>query len=270
MLSTQARADFDTVIDVPPNLGDSVDLDDNTQLNVGPGGSVGVLLSAAGEPGELGSESVGAINVEVNVTGGTIGQGANFDGDVTINLSSGSFSSSFMAGNGATVNMSGGNIGPTSGIAGYGNATVMHMTGGTLGDAFDVSPGSTLNMSGGTFGQQLEVFGDTSEFDPFNDTDAPGHLNFIGTSFAVGGTELTLTPNTPYLVTDRGDDLLLSGTLADGTPFNFNLNSSFVAGEDVLYTNAMLTVTLVPEPTSAALLAVLMMAPLASRRPRHC
>ena len=56
------------------------------------------------------------------------------------------------------------------------------------------------------------------------------------------------------MIGDR--DVTLSGLLSDGTPFNFDLNSTDIRGKDFFDPHATLTVTLVPEPATLQLLIV--------------
>jgi hypothetical protein len=241
-------AAFTTIINVPPDLGDGVTLANDTQLNITNGGSVGLFLGTSSGPDA-------GVNIEINLIDGSIGSAADFFGDVTVNISGGVIAD-FFADNGVTLNVSGGVIGTDiSGISGFGSASVMNFSGGQLGDFFDVNPGATLNVSGGTLGAKLEVFGDTFEFDPFDAAGAPGQLNLFGTGFSIDGVPLDfLTDNIAHTVTERGG-ALLAGVLADGTPFSLDLNDDATGSglESVFYTNAVLTVTQVPEPAHAVL-----------------
>lgn len=254
-LASSSALAFDTVINVPPDVvPDSTTLANNTQLNVLTGGTTGLFLST-GTIDPVNFAFLPAENVEINVLGGTVADAASFNGDVTINLESGTLAG-FDADNGVTINMSGGVIGTANlcSISGYGEPSVFNLSGGSLGDSFDVNPGATLNISGGSIGNKLEVFGNTPEFDFDGSAQHPGTLNFIGSDFAIDGVPIAgLAPGTPFTVTERGGELL-TGTLTDGGSFEFYLNATGSTSlEDVLYTNAILTVTLAepstpPEP----------------------
>lgn len=247
-LSFPVSGAFTTIINVPPDLGDSVTLNDNTQLNITNGGSVGDFLGTS-------SFGVPAVNIEINLIDGSIGSAADFFGDVTINISGGTIVD-FSGDNGVTLNVSDGVAGTDiSRVGGFGAASVVNLTGGQLGAFFDIDPGATLNVSGGSFGEKLEIFGNDPEFDFGGEAGAPGQLNFFGTAFTLDGTPMDfLTDNVAHTVTERGGELL-EGFLADGTPFSFNLNGTGTGTgtESVLYGNAILTVTQVPEPAYAAL-----------------
>ena len=68
----------------------------------------------------------------------------------------------------------------------------------------------------------------------------------------------TLTPNIPFTIDQR--DVTLSGRLADGAPFSFELTSipagSYHIFGDFFDSSTHLTVTFVPEPTTALMMSV--------------
>lgn len=85
----------------------------------------------------------------------------------------------------------------------------------------------------------------------------------------------TLNLGEAFAILDRDDDAILSGLLADGSPFSFNLRTGdvFAAGfdlsDDFFDPDATLTVTLVstiPEPSSLALIGLSGLVLLARRR----
>ena len=97
----------------------------------------------------------------------------------------------------------------------------------------------TLNISGGQFGSGFRVFTD-------------GSVNLFGREFFVDGDRVEgLTIGETTLLTQR--DVELSGTLADGSGFSFDLNSefSFDPTVDFFENDAFvrLTVVAVPEPS---------------------
>lgn len=210
--STCAQAQFDTVINLPDtdgtnpadfsgdSIGNNGQIFSNTQLNLSDGGSIG-------DGFEAGDSSGSSTNVEVNISGGTVGN-------------------AFGAFNGSAVNISG----------------------GTVGDNFEADAFSTVNISGGTVGDEFRA--------EFFST-----VNLFGTEFFLNGNpfdDLVLDEATPVI--DRGEDVVLSGLLTDGTSFEFDLNSSNVSGEDFFDDSATLTVTLasaVPEPASGLTLATI-------------
>ena len=89
----------------------------------------------------------------------------------------------------------------------------------------------------------------------------------FGSDFFLNNLSLdeSLLLNEAFTISDREDDLILSGLLADGTPFSFNLRTGDLAdpdfdfGDDFFDPDATLTVTLVsvvPEPSSLVLLGL--------------
>lgn len=210
--STCAQAQFDTVINLPDtdgtnpadfsgdSIGNNGQIFSNTQLNLSDGGSIG-------DGFEAGDSSGSSTNVEVNISGGTVGN-------------------AFGAFNGSAVNISG----------------------GTVGDNFEADAFSTVNISGGTVGDEFRA--------EFFST-----VNLFGTEFFLNGNPFDdLVLDEATTVIDRGEDVVLSGLLTDGTSFEFDLNSSNVSGEDFFDDSATLTVTLasaVPEPASGLTLATI-------------
>lgn len=208
--STCAQAQFDTVINLPDtdgtnpaefsgdSIGNNGQIFSSTQLNLSDGGSIG-------DGFEAGDSSGSSINVEVNISGGTVGN-------------------AFGAFTGSVVNISG----------------------GTVGDNFEADVFSTVNISGGTVGDEFraELF---------------STVNLFGTEFFLNGAPFLVLDEATTVI-DRGEDVVLSGLLTDGTSFEFDLNSSNVSGEDFFDDSATLTVTLasaVPEPASGLTLATI-------------
>ena len=109
--STCVQAQFDTVINLPENLGspnpsefsgDSIgngsSISSNTQLNVSDGGSVGVSFDAGVSNGS-------STNVEVNISGGTVASSFDAFSGSTVNISGGDGGGFFDAFSGSTVNI---------------------------------------------------------------------------------------------------------------------------------------------------------------------
>jgi hypothetical protein len=174
----------------------------------------------------------------VLVQGGTIGDDFEATGaDVTIK---GGFAGpEFNVFNGSVVKFSGGTIGGTlSNAIGYHvlglfNGSTMFMTGGTIDGPVFVSDGGTMNIAGGTIGHS---FGASSN--------ATVHL--FGRDFVLDGVDMksALTENSAAVISKR--DVVLSGVLADGSPFTLDLRSTNnVSGHDYFNPASNLTVTLV-------------------------
>ncbi|MEM9347173.1 MAG: PEP-CTERM sorting domain-containing protein [Planctomycetota bacterium] len=219
-------------------------------------------------------------NIEVNITGGTVSSNFSARAGSTVNISGGIVREGFAASPGSTVNISGGSVGQLFGafsrsvitisggsIGGFFDArsgSTVNITGGTIGDGFDAQGGSTVNILGGSFGEQFEAqFNSTvnisgGSFGDGFDARSTSTVNLFGTSFVLDGEELTgLAFNEAFTITDR--DVTLTGVLADGSAFEFDLNSvgSFsIDSIDSFNPGATLTVTLVPEPSSLALLGL--------------
>jgi hypothetical protein len=91
--------------------------------------------------------------------------------------------------------------------------------------------GSQLNISGGTFNTTIQA-SNTS------------HVSLAGTQFLLDGQPIIgMMLNEPFTITSR--NMTLSGLLAYGLPFSFDLNSTFIFESDWFAPAAMLTATLV-------------------------
>lgn len=127
---------------------------------------------------------------------------------------------------GGTLNVEGGSTGYGLEVA-FGE---INITGGAVGAGVDAFNGSTVDISGGDIGDDFDaMIGST--------------VNLFGSSFFLDGVELTgLVSGEAFTITDR--DVTLSGLLADGSPFEFDLNSSNAMGADFFSSGATLTVNL--------------------------
>ena len=154
-----------------------------------------------------------------------------------LNLScDGTVGTFFDADAGAEINVMGGTIGI---FADAQSGSEFNISAGSLGDGFRAFPDSVVNISGGTIGDDFHAF--------FGST-----INLRGSDFFLDGVSLdgSLAINNRFTIEDR--DVVLSGLLADGTPFSFDLISVFdpVSDDDFFHTSATLTVTLVRLPPS--------------------
>jgi hypothetical protein len=221
-------------------------------------------------PGAIVGEGLEIVDATVDISGGTIGSGLYalrgsdvnisggvFDGDVRaysgsqINISGGSFGAEFLP-LGGEVNISGGSF-PVNFEAS--NHSLVNITGGTFGDFFEVIDNSTANISGGTFGPHFDA-ADTSV------------INLFGRQFLIDGEPISgLGLHQEYLLTQR--DGVLSGVLADGSPFSFFLSYIHPPRQVRGFrSTARLTLTLVPEPSTFLLLSSYYCATIGLRRRR--
>ena len=146
-----------------------------------------------------------ALTGQVNVLpGGTIG-------DITTAI-----------GEGIEINVNGGSIGNNFGAL-FG--VEVNISSGSIGDNF-LSLVSEVNISGGSIGSNFQTSG--------------SQINIFGSGFLLDDVPLSLIPDQAFTV-DQSNGSILSATLLDGSPFNFNL---FEAGGVVTVTQT------VPEPTS--------------------
>ena len=144
----------------------------------------------------------------VNISGGIVGD--FFEADSSI------------------VNIAGGTVGDCFSAELY---SVVNISGGAIGLFFRVRDLGLVNISGGTFGAGFTAA-------------SGGEVNLQGSEFSIDGTPLdNLQFGQPVMITDR--DVTLSGVLADGEPFSFDLNTSFITDGDFFSPEATLTVELV-------------------------
>ena len=257
------RASF-SVVDATLNIEDGV---------------VGNTLEVSGGEVNISEGTIGdgfdAFGSEVNISGGTIGEGFDAFGS-EVNISSGTVGQGFNAFNGSVVNISGGiveggvigrefNIG--QGIQAF-NGSVVNISGGTVGSFSVAQMGSEVNVSGGTVGDFLANFDSVLNisggvFSGNVWARSRSELNISGSEFFVDGMELNTLLDATNLdallsgqsVTITLRDVTLSGELANGDPFSFDLNSTerFIVPEftdgnlqffDFFSPDATLTVTL--------------------------
>jgi hypothetical protein len=139
---------------------------------------------------------------------------------------------------GGVLNIEGGFVGAGLEVA-FGEVNI---SGGVVGSGFDAFDGSVVNLSGGSIGDDFDAMVGST-------------VNLFGTSFFLDGVELVdLVLDEAFIITDR--DVTLTGVLADGSVFAFDLNSANAVGEDFFNAGATLTVTLVPAPGAAGVLAI--------------
>ena len=167
----------------------------------------------------------------VTVAGGSIGLSVDLS-DGVLNIESGEVAvdatgiDTGFTNTNNVVNISGGTIGGSFQLF---EGSELTMTGGEIG-SFGVFDGSTADISGGTITRFPDIFdggvvnisgGDIFSVRVFDG----GEVNFIGSEFSIDGTPLALTPGETFVVDTR--DVNLSGTLADGSFFETDLNTTF-------------------------------------------
>lgn len=157
----------------------------------------------------------------VDIDGGSVGDNFEAHSESVINIRSGSIGANFKAHSGTTVSMSG----------------------GTVEENFTITADSVLNLSGGSVGDRFTA-------------SVGSEVHLFGSEFMLDGVRLdTLTHGKAVEITER--EVTLSGLLADGSDFSFLLRTRFNTQTDIFSSGALLTVTLVPEPTSLMLLTAL-------------
>lgn len=189
---------------------------------------------AYGQVFDSGPSDPALFNTVINLpTDPDIGDSGSISSGTQLNVATGgSVGSDFDSSTGSEVNVTGGNLG--SGFDAFGGSLV-NISGGNIGDFFDATAGSVVNIFGGNLGDN---------FDAFDSSD----VTIFGTQFVLNNELLEGLAVDELFTIDSPIDTL-SGLLADGSSFSF-ASGSFRAGSTV----NLVTVTSVPEPSSAALL----------------
>jgi len=244
LLSGEASGQFTTVLNIPPdpNIGDRQSIGSNTQLNLFTGGSIGLGFDAGTTNGGP------SYNVEVNIIGGLVGRFFEAAENTTVNISGGTVGDDLHARLGSIVNITGGSVGDDSATSGgivnisggligrsfesassssvvnisggsvgvgfkAGNYSTVNISGGSVGDLFRAVLGGVVNISGGSVGDRFQVFSNSS-------------ASISGGEFRLDGTLISGLDSVGDTINfDLPSNSVLSGTLADGTPFAFS--SSF-------------------------------------------
>ena len=181
----------------------------DTVFNLPPDPNIGNSQSRGGVTGQT---------IQLNIfEDGEIGSSFNALSSIEVNISGGTIGSRFDAQSGSEVNISGGNIGSSFDAK---SGSVVKISGGNIDFSFTAESESAVEVSGGTFGTIFRAL-------------IGSNVELIGGEFVLNGTastgsNITLNPND-----------LLSGTLADGSPFIFNP----LSGDELN------NVTLTPSPT---------------------
>ena len=187
----------------------------------------GCVVNLSG--GLIGNTFTAYTGSTVNVSGGRIDGFFSAEDGSVVNVTGGEVAGAFYSQDGSIVSMSGGTIGPNS--RAY-SGSIINVTGGTLGSDFTAQSTSIINISGGSIDDDYHAF-------------AGNETNIFGTQFILDGLDITSTliTNLSSIITAR--DVTLSGLLADGSPFSFDLNSIISTGADYFDPTAILAITLV-------------------------
>ena len=227
---------------------------ETTQVNVLVGGSIPPSPPVNVEQGG-----------ELNISGGAVDENTIVRDGGELNISSGTLGRFTVVSDGSFANISGGTVGP--GLLTQGGT--INISGGTIEAGFaigrtPVTDGGEANISGGTISDltvrssDVTISGGTlngflaieavSGGGPFGTIEG-SNVDLLGGDFALNGTPIDgLVVGEAFTINDR--DVTLSGLLADGSPFSFDLNTSQIGGQDFIASNATLRVTVagVSEP----------------------
>lgn len=191
------------------------------------GGTLGGGFHA--DPGSIVSISGGMLGDNVwiesgntTISGGTFGNNARFLASSPINLTGASFGTGFY-GRG-TLNMSAGSIGSSASFQ-YGT---LNLSGGKIDQWFTANSGATINMTGGSFGSFTGQQGSTLNMSggvlgTSAYTNAGSSVTLAGGEFKLDGIPIagldTIGNTIPFNLPAGS---LLSGVMADGTPFAYS------------------------------------------------
>jgi len=235
VLSGSLFAQFGTVINIPPEADPGV-IQSDVQLNLLPFGTLGSNFDA----GEFNGTST---NVEVNVTGGSIGDFFTANRGSTVNVNGGLIGDFFNARIGSDVNINSGTIGDSFNAADSCDVTI---TGGNIGSGFAAFFGSSVTIAGGQVGDNF-LAASSSNVDIVGQS---FQLRDIDDGSLIQDLTSTIQPGTPFPLANR--DVTLTGVLADGSPFEFDLYSVFAADRDFFAADSelRLNLTFVTQPSA--------------------
>ncbi|MEN1679260.1 MAG: hypothetical protein AAGJ46_06675 [Planctomycetota bacterium] len=244
------------------------------------GGHITLSSGAIGD--RLTVQSIAGSPMSVEVSGGEIGHSFTAT-NTSVRLTGGSIQRNMDVGAGSRLDMSAGEIGDYSRVV----DSVALVSGGVLGDGFIIGGDSDASISAGSFGSFFRVsggrvaisggdfLGDAAvlggdvtisggSFGPRFSASKSATVHLIGTGFLLDGAPMEhLERGVPFTFPDDEVLGILSGTLFDGSPFEFDLDRfDFRCREP-----GHLTITLVPEPVSATLATSLFAALVYHGRP---
>ena len=221
--SAEAGAPFTTVINVPADPAPAY-IGSDTQLNLFDGGGLPDNFS-------LGDQLYGPnTHIEVNINGGTVGNGVNIgmpdifplssNADIVMNVYGGTIGHGLTVNADSTFNFYGGTIGPNLEVD---SGATVNLFSGSLGDNIAPKNGSTFNISGGTIG---------SNFAPENNTTVNISGGKIGDLFSLGyNTKVNISGGVvPEIIYVGGDGVL---NLSGG-----NIGAFYANGTDTMITGS--------------------------------
>ena len=227
----------------------------SSNLEVQAGGSVGQNLKAVSATVNVNGGTVGGAKVYVggtlNLTSGSVGNvladgssvvnisggAANFvdviDGSV-LNVSGGTLTSGFNAHSGSRVAITNGTVGN---VARALSGSIIDISGGKIGSDFDARSSSVVNILGGIVGPRFTAAAGSTVTIAGGSVD-DSFRNNTGTNLRVQGNEFRVDgmPVTGLDIEGSSGAVtvpaegVLSGVLADGTPFAFSSSE----GEDTI------------------------------------
>lgn len=243
-----------------------------SQVNISGGFVFNRFTSFADSVVEISGGNLGQfLDIEgtVNVTGGAVDSAADVESGGVLNVSRGAVGNALEAMDFSSVIVTGGSAGISTTARSF---SFFDISGGTIGEGFVGEIASVANISGGSIGDDFESDGVVNitggEFLGSIEATANAQLSLLGSDFALDAVPVAgLMPGVATTIFQRGGTVL-TATLADGSPFEIQLNGLANPGEDYVDIGAQLTVTLVPEPSSALLISLFTSAPLLRRRQR--
>jgi hypothetical protein len=214
--------------DTQVNLWDGGEFPSNLDIGAPDGSSSNIQVNITG--GTVGNSLEVRSGSEVNINGGVIGPSMEVSGDAVINLSGGVIGNQMSLKDTGTVNITGGRIGqwfrPEGGT--------VNLSGGVIGDGFRTAIDTSVTISGGVFGRSFRIL-DSS------------HLTLIGDEFLIEGNAVAGLDAVGDRVELSGlSPSSLTGTLADGSVFILSAVSD-------RFENVTLIRAAVPTPAAAIL-----------------
>ncbi len=187
--------------------------------------------------GSFGKSVSARDGASVNIYGGDFEGGLLIEDAAVVDIHGGEFSSGFEARLGAKVNIESGVLGNDT----YIHDANVHISGGEIGDHVEFFDGAEVRVSGGSIGKGLWVQASSQiiqsgglfgrQFQAFDGST----LIIEGFGFELDGVPIQgLSAVDDTLVVYERGGALLTGILADGTPFEYQLNDGSSATSPLL------------------------------------